>query len=111
MTAYAFYSGPSLSKVALVNLDFWDGAGDRPEMEVDLAGLAPGRAQAEVKRLTAPKGSLDLEGTSWAGETWTWESNGMPVKAGDGNGTESVQIEGGKAKVKVGATEAVLVSF
>ncbi|MCJ1327330.1 hypothetical protein MMC10_003998 [Thelotrema lepadinum] len=111
MTAYALYHGTRLSKVAIVNLDFWDGTGQRPEMEIGIGGLPSGVERAKVKKLTADGGSLDLEGVRWGGESWSWESGGMPVKVGDVNGTESVQVDVGKVKLKVGATEAVLVSF
>ena len=80
-------------------------------MEIGIGGLPSGVERAKVKKLTADGGSLDLEGVRWGGESWSWESGGMPVKVGDVNGTESVQVDVGKVKLKVGATEAVLVSF
>ena len=113
ITAYAFYSGQKLSKIAVLNLDVWvssTGSGSRPAKQVELVIPASVDVSAGVKveKLTG-KDSFDQFGITWAGEKFTFKSHGLPEQVRDD--TKTVQAEGQKVTININATEALLLTF
>ena len=112
MTAYASFQGDDLSSIALLNLQLWvqstDPKTERPSVTVQLTDLPSTVQSVHVKRLTGP-GSLALDGVTWGGESWTYQSDGKAVQTGPG--AETLQVKQGVVKVVVGATEAVVLSL
>ncbi|KAJ5083921.1 hypothetical protein NUU61_008500 [Penicillium alfredii] len=113
LSAYAAYEGKTLARVAIVNLELWDGHADnkpkRPSQEIEL-GVPVGTEKVTVKRLASPMGgtALPSDQITWGGVEWTRKSNGKEHKVDD-KGTEELTVKNKKVQVKVDASEAVMV--
>ena len=110
LSAYASYQGTELSKIAILNLKFWDGSvsqGPRPNEEVTLE-LPTGTTKVEIQRLTGP-GAFAQGGVTWGGENWTYGSKGKGVVVSEVK--QTLPVRQGKVTFNVKATEAVIVSL
>ncbi|KAK8242963.1 hypothetical protein IWZ00DRAFT_512334 [Phyllosticta capitalensis] len=112
ITAYAGYSSDALRKVALVNLQLWNGTeaqGSRPTETISLDGLGEDTTKVKVQRLTGPSGMALATEISWAGQQWLTEGNGLPTTTK--NDTLTLAVEGGAVDVEIKASEALLVTL
>lgn len=111
LTAYAAYDGGKLSRIALVNMNSWNGTNQttRPEQAFNVH-VGSGSQSVAVERLTAPTGAHAQNNLTWAGQQWTYESMGVGVIVNK-NHTEQVPVKNGIAAVNVSASEAVMVSL
>jgi hypothetical protein len=76
LSAYAGYVDGQLKRVAIVNLEAWKPSdGKRLSRSINLP-VAQGVIRAKVKTLTAAGGATAKGNFTWAGETWTSESDG-----------------------------------
>ena len=110
LSAYASYQGTELSKVAILNLKFWDKSvsnGPRPNEEVTLE-LPTGITKVEIQQLTGP-GAFAQDGVTWAGEDWTFASNGKGVVVSEVK--QILPVRQGKVTFNINATEAITVSL
>ena len=110
LSAYASYQGTELSKVAILNLIFWDGSvsnGPRPNEEITLE-LPTSTTKVEIQRLTGP-GAFAQGGVTWGGENWTYESKGKGVVVSEVK--QTLPARQGKVTFNIKATEAVIVSL
>jgi hypothetical protein len=108
---YAVYgeSGAVL-QVILINSDYYSGSGTRGEHTFILTGLsgADAKGSVSVKRLTAKSAASRVdkgENPTWGGQTYkdgTCEVVGTEAK-------EEIKVSGGRAEVRVLASEAAIV--
>ena len=117
MSAYAVYDDKDgqLAKIGLVNLEEWNTTTtySRPVKRVaisvpDSEPAWPSQRFAKIEKLTAP-GANSLTNITWAGTSYTYESDGLPVKVSQP--AEYVPIWKGKLQVEIQATEALLISL
>lgn len=112
IVGYAGYHGGKLSKIAVLNLDVWNGGtADRPAKDVALAQLGDDVNEVRVSRLTAPLGATADTGITWAGKRWTAENNGTEYADGEKPVTIDVQDGAPARNVVVKASEAVMVEI
>lgn len=109
LSAYAAYDQGRLARIALVNLNLWNGT-DQSERPVQTFNVQANVDQncVQVRRLTAPTGAYANDTITWAGQQWTYESNGMSVTTNQ-TLSEPVPVQNGVAQVDVAASEAVMV--
>lgn len=112
-SVYGAYDEGYLSKIAIVNLEFWSSqegdGGDRPWINADL-DVPKGTKYAELKRLTSSLGATasDTQDITWDGLSWTWESSGLGRRI-NRQDVESVAVVNGRLTVAVAASEAVVI--
>ncbi|KAL1887480.1 hypothetical protein Sste5346_010179 [Sporothrix stenoceras] len=108
--AYAIYSADkTLSKVVLINTDYFDGAGTRSSHSFIISGLTSKSISA--KRLTAASAlSRQDEGDAptYAGQSFS--NNGNCALTGKKE-MEQVSVSSGKATLKLYASEALVITF
>lgn len=109
VAAYAGYEDDQLQRVAIFNYDVWNEDGDsRPNRTFTLQ--VPGDVgSVEIQTLTSPGGATASSTFYWAGETWTYESNGLGEKVSGIEGSSTLDVSGGLVQIPVGASEAVIV--
>ncbi|OAQ85232.1 glycoside hydrolase family 79 protein [Purpureocillium lilacinum] len=109
VAAYAGYEQDQLRRVAIINYKVWQkGSGARPARTFTLP-VPRGVRSVKVQTLTS-SGGASVNGTaSWAGRTWTYENNGVGEKVPGLDEFTTVPVSGGRANVKIGASEAVIV--
>lgn len=114
LTAYAAYEHGSLQRLALINMDYYDGnttsSSDRPSQTLTIA-VPSSVHSVTVHALTAPSGAtaLDTADITWAGQTYTLDNEGMAQTVG--NASTVVQVQNGYVSIPVLASEAVIVYF
>lgn len=109
LAAYAGYHNNKLSRVAIINYEVWNPSdGDRPTRNFTV-NVPKNISSARISTLTSPGGASSLKDFYWAGQTWTFASNGT----GQAVQKEYIDanVENGQVQVSVGATEAVLVTL
>ena len=112
--AYAAYAAFSESgaplRVLLFNSDYYGGSGTRSAQTFELQGLASAAGKTRrARRLTAPSATARQDQgqlPTWGGQSF---ADGTCKVAGDEKLEDVVVDAGGRASVRVGATEAVLV--
>lgn len=97
--AYAIYDRSRLSKIAMLNLAFFNGIlSEQVIQAIDLSGVLGQRLS--VTRLTSPSSTLtSVEDTMWAGQTYT---------TGKAHGTR-VNKKSYNRLVNIAASEAIIV--
>lgn len=122
LTAYALYDQKtgSLSRVAIVNLKIWvegHSSSSRGSETFSLPVAAHVKT-VSVKRLSADAGARALgfdhagptQNITWGGEQWSYKvDNGKGHQTASVASEETVQVQNGKANIKVSDTEAVIV--
>ena len=105
--AYAGYNDGTLSKVALIDLRFYNSTtkGKRLTSTVKLTGLG-GAKSVTVQKLDAA-GAEVQDGITWQGEEWSFANHGLPKKVK--NDTQTVSVTGGAATVTIQASQALMV--
>lgn len=111
-SAYSIYnSAGAVTKIVLVNLQAWSTSSStaRPSRSVTIkTGSYTGNVK--VEKLTAPGADvLDASKISWQGYSWTFQSNGKPVKTA--STTQNVKASGGIITTSVQASEALLLTL
>lgn len=112
IVSYAGYNSGLLTKLAVLDMRFWEGANDspRPAVDIRLPDLGTGITAARVSRLTAPGGSSDLQNISWAGKQWSADDDGKEPR---GNNSVMVKVVNGSlaGNVTIWASQAVLLEM
>lgn len=111
VASYAGYEHNQLKRVAIINFNVWnEGDGPRPSKEFELE-VPRGIHQVRVEKLTSPGGTSANNTYYWAGQTWTYETNGIGqlVAVSANAGPTTVAVRGGRVPLAVGASEAVMV--
>ena len=115
LTAYAAYEHGNLSRVALVNMDYFDGtstsSSERPSQTFSLAVPSNVRS-VMVRTLTGGDDgamAFDTSNITWGGESFSLDQDGMGQMVGVANST--VQAQNGAVSIVVPASEAVMVYF
>ncbi|KAJ7486933.1 hypothetical protein FB451DRAFT_1535217 [Mycena latifolia] len=109
IVGYAGYNSGLLTKLAVLDMRFWESANDtaRPSVNIDLANLEADITGARVSRLTAPGGASKLTNISWAGKQWSADDDGQEPR---GNNSVVVKVTSGSLaeNVTIFASEALL---
>lgn len=108
ITGYAAYDGNALNKVVLLNENVFLTTDTQPRgtTNVTLGGLGDAKT-VKVQYLTGSAAD-QYENITWAGEKYTYESNGKPVKVVDDCVT--LDVVGGSVSVPVKSSEVAMVS-
>ncbi|GME22790.1 Glycoside hydrolase family 79 protein [Neofusicoccum parvum] len=113
VVGYAGYNGGELSKVAVLNLNFWNGeeeSGKRGQRDINLTDLPDEVKRVRVSRLTGANATAE-EGITWAGKRWTAENDGKEYQDGEKPVTLDVKNNSPVGNVTVKASEAILVEM
>lgn len=113
VVGYAGYNGGELSKVAVLNLNFWNGeeeSGKRGQRDINLTDLPDEVKRVRVSRLTGANATAE-EGITWAGKRWTAENDGKEYQDGEKPVTLDVKNNSPVGNVTVQASEAILVEM
>lgn len=111
LAGYAGYEDEKLAKIALVNLQFWNGSEDanKPHttVELNLAGVSDG-THVTVRRLTGPN-STASQNITWAGLDWPYAKQGQETRIK----TDTIEklVHNEIVAVDIRATEALLLSW
>jgi hypothetical protein len=99
LAAYAIYNGNILSKIAVLNLEFYnDTMTERPTQAIDVSAVL-GKSLC-VTRLTGPLTiTTSVENVTWAGQTYA---------NGDADGIRATEYSN-NGMVEVAASEAVII--
>lgn len=112
LSGYGGYEHGKLSKVVFVNLRSWNGDRDGPrpttKLNLRLPFLENGK-KITIRRLTGPS-TESLNNITWAGLDWPKSQDGKEIKVKE-DSEEHTLCCGGTAKVTIGATEAILVTW
>lgn len=112
-SAYSIYnSAGKVTKIVLINLQAWSSSSGtpRPSRSVTLkAGSYAGNVR--IEKLTAPNGAdtTDASKISWKGDSWTFQSNGKPVRTAVT--TQNVKASNGVITTSIRASEALLLTL
>jgi hypothetical protein len=115
-TAYAVYEDNKIARVALLNMKVWmpENYGTRGSATFEIDGVDA--TDVQIAQLTAEKGAsargydYDKSNITWAGEQWAYQidqGNGHEV----GEGWKPLDATGGKIRVDVSDSEAVMLDF
>ena len=109
-SAYAGYEGGNLTKIALVNTEYWlsDWGIPRPTQTFTIA-VPEGVSSVVVDKLLGPDGAGSKNNITWAGESYGFESGGKAVAATDSS--ETYPVVDGEVSVDVPAVEAWLLKL
>ena len=109
LAAYAAYENDTLSRVALVNLEYWlsNSSTPRPNTTVSLS-LPSDATSVQVSTLTGPD-SQAMQNITYAGIKYTYESLGKPMVVGQE--TFEYAVQNGSVNLTVPASEAWLISL
>ena len=109
-SAYAGYEGGNLTKIALVNTEYWlsDWGIPRPTQTFTIA-VPEGVTSVAVDKLLGPDGAGSKRNITWAGDSYGFESGGKPVHAADSS--ETFPVNEGLVRVEVPAVEAWLLKL
>ncbi|KAF2096599.1 hypothetical protein NA57DRAFT_67284 [Rhizodiscina lignyota] len=110
LSAYTVFSANSekIAKAVLVNLEEWNTTTTYPSPSTQVQLLTPIKGLWRIEKLTAP-GAESLANITWAGTSWTYESNGLPIQVADT--TEYVHSMKGVLDVRIRASEALLLTL
>ena len=109
IAAYAGYESDQLQRVAILNYEVWnEGDGSRPSCNFTLQ-VPENVRSVKVETLTSPGGATAYDTFYWAGQTWTYESNGLGERVPQTEAYTIAYVESGLVQVQVGASEAVIV--
>lgn len=112
LSAYAAYNGEKLARVALVNLELWDGHHSRPSSRNNTSialDLPAGTEKVTVKKLTSPLGGTahETDQITWGGMSWTYQNGGKAESITNGLGELTVK-GGGVVNLKLAASGAAI---
>ncbi|KAJ5587237.1 glycoside hydrolase family 79 protein [Penicillium hispanicum] len=111
VAGYAGYENDLLKRVALINYNVWtEGNGSRPNSTFTLK-LPDDVKSVTIETLTSPGGATANHTFYWAGQTWTFDSNGLGENVPQIDANTTLSVQGGSVQVEVGASEAVLVQL
>lgn len=109
VVAYAAYNGQNLSKVIVLNEELWVSSDkdSRPTAAVTLDGLSD-ISSVKIDYMSGPSGD-ETQDVTWAGQQWSYSSNGRPVKVK--NDTVNATVRDNQITVSVPATEVAVVTI
>lgn len=112
LSAYAAYNGEKLARVALVNLELWDGHHSRPSSRNHTyiaLDIPAGMEKVTVKKLTSNFGGTarETDQITWGGMSWTYQNEGKAESIT--NGLEELTVKGGVGNLKLAASEAAII--
>lgn len=110
--AYAAYDGGRLSRLALLNLDYWSSNASTTARPTHTFTLSVPSAvkTGHVSQLSSPDGATgQAPSMAFAGTQWSLASNGRPVP-NQRSDSFDVQASAGVLRVPVPASEAVIVN-
>jgi len=115
LTAYAAYEHGNIQRVALVNMDYFDGtstsSSDRPSQTFSIA-VPSSVHSVTVRTLTGGDDgamAFDTANITWGGESFSLDQDGVGQMVAMANST--VQAQNGQVNVVVPASEAAMVYF
>jgi hypothetical protein len=112
--SYAAYDNGTLARVALVNMDFFDGttsdASSRTSTNFTVA-VPQGVRTYTVHTLTAPEGAMAIDTSNifFAGQTYTLDQDGMAQLNSSVSTISNGTVQNGQVTVSVAASEAVIL--
>ncbi|KAB8223197.1 hypothetical protein BDV33DRAFT_228660 [Aspergillus novoparasiticus] len=114
LSAYAAYEGARLARLAIINLELWDGRHESQEKrhaKQMLLHVPAGTDSVTVKRLTSPAGGTARSSNqiTWGGMQWTYENEGRGKNVS--TGAERLTVKDGTVHIAVNASEAAMVFF
>ncbi|RMZ46452.1 hypothetical protein CA14_008247 [Aspergillus flavus] len=114
LSAYAAYEGANLARLAIINLELWDGRHESQEKRHSkqmLLHVPAGTDSVTVKRLTSPAGGMARSSNqiTWGGMQWTYENEGRGENVS--TGAERLSVKDGTVHIAVNASEAAMVFF
>ncbi|KAF4543375.1 Glycoside hydrolase protein [Lasiodiplodia theobromae] len=113
VVGYAGYNGGSLSKIVVLDLNFWENSTSvsRPQRPLNLTNLGDDVTGVKVSYLTAPSGATDNSTITWAGKRWTAENDGTEYT--DGPQPVTINVQGGVPvqNITIQASEALLLDI
>ena len=109
-SAYAGYEGGALSKLALINTDYWlsDWGIPRPNTTFSLT-LPSTVTKVTVEKLLGPGGAGSRDNITWAGQDYGFANGGKATHVADT--TETISVTDGQLNVDVPAVEAWLLTL
>ena len=112
LSAYAAYSGNTLTKMGLVNLQLWDGTKPRPAKNVRIKVPGQKGASARVSRLTSGvSATAQADQMSYAGLRWSFENHGNAMTVNQ-NAVQTVQVgQDGVLQLTIADSEAAMIVF
>ncbi|KAK3716781.1 hypothetical protein LTR37_006131 [Vermiconidia calcicola] len=110
IVAYAAYVENEPVRVAIINLNIWDGSDGYPRPSTAFTlGVPIATKELRVDVLGSPHGAhASGDSITYAGSQWTSASEGTEV-TGVRNDSMTLKVEGGEANVVVHNSEAVLI--
>lgn len=114
LSAYAAYEGANLARLAIINLELWDGHHESQEKRHSkqmLLHVPAGTDSVTLKRLTSPAGGVARSSNqiTWGGMQWTYENEGRGENVS--TGAERLTVKDGTVHIAVNASEAAMVFF
>ncbi|KAE8371340.1 hypothetical protein BDV26DRAFT_276305 [Aspergillus bertholletiae] len=113
-SAYAAYEGTHLARLAIVNLELWDGhqesQQERHTRQI-LLHIPTGTDSVSVKKLTSPAGGMarSSDQITWGGMQWTYNNEGRGEMVG--SGAERLTVKNDTVQLSINASEATMVFF
>lgn len=109
--AYAAYEGGALERVVVVNTQYWLSASGavRPSTTFQLS-VPEGVSSVRVDKLQGPGDAESVDGITYAGQSYSYQSGGAATAANDG-GSEVLSVANGQLSLTVPAVEAWLVTL
>lgn len=114
LSAYTMFEGPTLARIAVVNLREYDGTGNRSAVKVRLNNLGTVSGnKVQVGRLHADAGTaaggwdMNQKNITWGGQQWSYEAD-----QGKGHGVatkKNIQVTDGSAEVVLPDSEAMIM--
>lgn len=105
-SAYAAYEDGFLSRIALVNFEYWTSdLGDRPTQLFSISASA-NCIGAKVEFLTAPEGALASSTLTWSGIQWSYYAQNGVQTTYD---TQILETKQGQISVEIPASSAAIV--
>ncbi|KAF7533525.1 hypothetical protein G7054_g6993 [Neopestalotiopsis clavispora] len=113
LAAYGAFDNGALTRVAILNLQYWNETSsgtERPVTSIDLS-MPEGTTEATIQRLGSPAGAgAGADTITYGGSQWTYESLGLEVQSVR-NDTSTVVVVDGIVTVTIEDSEALLVSW
>ena len=111
VVAYAGWVNGTVSRLAMVNFDVWDGNDPvtRPAEWINIDSLPEWCSSVDVVQLNSPDGAhANASSITYAGSQWTYESMGKEI-TGVRDDTKSYTVKAGSVSIELEASSGVIV--